>query len=62
MSLLAREKSETTDRVLLLKNDPELAARQSERDVEETSGRKQKVEQEVQRLKSRTDEMTLLGL
>lgn len=59
--ILSTEQTESKDRVLLLQNDPELAARQSQRDVDESSRKKSEVQQEVQRLESRRDQLTLLG-
>jgi hypothetical protein len=61
ISTLGSEQSEATDRVLLLQNDPELAARQTEREVDEATGKKSETQQEVQRLDSRRNELTILG-
>jgi hypothetical protein len=61
MFMLKTEQAELADRVLLLQNDPELAARQYERDVNKIAGNKSEIQQEARRLDSRSGELTLLG-
>ena len=61
MFILETEQAETTDQVLLLQSDPELAARQFEREVDKTIDKRSEVQEEVQRLESRKGELTLLG-
>jgi DNA helicase-2/ATP-dependent DNA helicase PcrA len=61
ISTLESEQSEATDRVLLLQKDPKLAARQTEREVDDATSKKSETQQEVQRLDSRRNELTLLG-
>lgn len=60
-SALDHEMTQLEDRVLLLENDPELAARDVRRASETASAEKLRNTQEMERLRWRIDELSLLG-